>query len=106
MNFPVLTPNARAVDDVRPVPACSSREADWCPGVLQIVNSGSLPFLKEVIVFSAASEGFSKANTNCTVEESIDRMAATAAKALALGLRVRGSVSPAFSCRTFTSIAR
>ncbi|KAL8281443.1 hypothetical protein RQP46_006127 [Phenoliferia psychrophenolica] len=73
MNFPVLTPNVRAVDD--------------------IVSSGSLPYLKEVIVFAAASEGFSKANTNCTVEESIDRMAATAAKALALGLRVRGSIS-------------
>ena len=73
MTFPVLTPNTRAVDD--------------------IVSSGSLAFVKEVIVFAAASEGFSKSNTNYTVEESLDRMAATAEKALALGLRVRGSIS-------------
>ena len=75
MTFPVLTPNTRAVDD--------------------IVSSGSLAFVKEVIVFAAASEGFSKSNTNCTVEESLDRMAATAEKALALGLRVRLAAHPA-----------
>lgn len=73
LNFPVLTPNVRALDD--------------------IANSGSLPYIKEVFVLGAASEGFSKANTNCSIAESLDRMAATVEKALAMGLRVRGSVS-------------
>lgn len=72
-NFPVLTPNVRALDD--------------------IVNSGSLQYIKEVFVFGAASEGFSRANTNCTIAESIDRMAATVERALSLGLKARGSVS-------------
>lgn len=73
LNFPVLTPNVRALDD--------------------IAESGSLQYIKEVFVFGTASEGFSQANTNCTIAESLDRMAATTEKALAMGLRVRGSVS-------------
>jgi hydroxymethylglutaryl-CoA lyase len=45
---------------------------------------------KEVAVFVSASEGFSKANTNCTVEEGLRRASEVAAKALKAGVQVRG----------------
>jgi hydroxymethylglutaryl-CoA lyase len=48
--------------------------------------------VKEVAVFVSASEGFSKANTNCTVEEGLRRASEVAAKALKAGVQVRGYV--------------
>ncbi len=52
----------------------------------------------EVAVFSAASESFSRRNTNCSVEESLARAGAVAAAATAAGIRVRGYVSCALGC--------
>lgn len=46
--------------------------------------------VKEVAVFVSASEGFSKANINCTVEEGLQRATAVARRALEQGLQVRG----------------
>lgn len=46
--------------------------------------------VREVAVFVSASEGFSKANTNCTVEEGLQRAEAVARQALNRGLQVRG----------------
>ena len=48
--------------------------------------------VKEVAVFVSATEGFSKANTNCTVEEGLRRAGEVAALALKSGLQVRGYV--------------
>lgn len=47
----------------------------------------------EVAVFAAASEGFSKANTNCSIAESLERLSRVAEGARAKGVRVRGYVS-------------
>lgn len=46
--------------------------------------------VKEVAVFVSATEGFSKANTNCTVEESLRRAGEVAAIAIRSGVDVRG----------------
>ena len=52
----------------------------------------------EVAVFGSASEGFSRANINATVEESLARFAPVLEAAGAEGLRVRGYVSCVVEC--------
>jgi hydroxymethylglutaryl-CoA lyase len=52
----------------------------------------------EVVVFGAASEAFSRKNINCSIDESIERFAPVAAKALAAGVKVRGAISCAVAC--------
>ena len=46
--------------------------------------------VSEVAVFVSATEGFSKANINCTVDEGIARAKAVAREAKAHGLAIRG----------------
>jgi len=53
---------------------------------------------KVIAVFAAASEGFSRANINCTVAESIDRFKPVLARAKADGIRVRGYISCVLGC--------
>lgn len=52
----------------------------------------------EVAIFAAATEGFSKANLNATIAESLDRLRPVAEAALADGLPVRGYVSVVTDC--------
>ena len=52
----------------------------------------------EVAIFASASEGFSRANLNCTVAESLDRFAPVAEAARADGIPVRGYVSVVTDC--------
>src|SRR5215510_3025213 len=53
---------------------------------------------KVIAVFAAASEGFSRANINCTVAESIDRFKPVLARAKADGIKVRGYISCVLGC--------
>src|SRR5690348_13318172 len=53
---------------------------------------------KVVSVFAAASEGFSRANINCSIEESIERFKPVLARAKADGVRVRGYISCVLGC--------
>jgi hydroxymethylglutaryl-CoA lyase len=53
---------------------------------------------KVIAVFASASEGFSRANINCSVEESIERFRPVIARAQADGIRVRGYVSCVLGC--------
>jgi len=53
---------------------------------------------KVVSVFAAASEGFSRANINCTVAESIERFKPVLARAKADGIPVRGYISCVLGC--------
>lgn len=46
--------------------------------------------VKEIAVFLSATEGFSKANINCTVEQGIERARQVASLALKSGVSVRG----------------
>ena len=52
----------------------------------------------EVAIFAAASEGFSRANINQSVDDSLSAYAAVCARADQLGVRVRGYLSTAFGC--------
>lgn len=52
----------------------------------------------EVAVFGSASEGFSKANINATIEESLKRFVPVMEAAKEVGIRVRGYVSCVTDC--------
>lgn len=49
-------------------------------------------------VFAAASESFSRANINCSVEESLDRFVPVVERAAAACIPVRGYVSCVLGC--------
>jgi hydroxymethylglutaryl-CoA lyase len=74
IDFPVLAPNIK--------------------GVERAVAAG----VKEVVVFVAASEGFSKKNQNCTIEDALKMSRLAAEKALKNGVKVRGAISCIYSC--------
>jgi len=63
-------------------------------GLERAIKSGA----KEVAIFAAASETFSKKNTNCSIEESLQRFAPLMVKAKELGIRVRGYTSCVLGC--------
>lgn len=54
--------------------------------------------VEEVAVFTAASETFSQKNTNCAIDESIDRFRPVVARAKEAGVRVRGYISCVLGC--------
>ena len=74
VSYPVLTPNMRGYEDARAAGADT------------------------VCVFSAASETFSRKNTNCTIAESLARAEPIVAAAGADGIRARGYISCALGC--------
>jgi hydroxymethylglutaryl-CoA lyase len=51
-----------------------------------------------IAVFASASEGFSRANINCSVAESIERFKPVLARAKADGIKVRGYISCVLGC--------
>ena len=53
---------------------------------------------KVIAVFGSASEGFSRANINCSVAESIERFKPVVARAQADGVKVRGYISCVLGC--------
>lgn len=52
----------------------------------------------EIAIFGSASEGFSRANINASIAESLERFAPVADAALAAGLPVRGYLSCVLEC--------
>ncbi len=74
VSYPVLVPNRKGLD---------AAIAAGC---------------KEIVVFGAATEGFSKKNTNCTIAESVARFAEVCAEALKHGIKVRGDMSVCLGC--------
>ena len=72
--FHVLVPNEKGYEAAR---ACGARV---------------------VSIFTAASEGFTRANINCSIAESIERFKPVMARAKAEGVRVRGYVSTVLGC--------
>jgi hydroxymethylglutaryl-CoA lyase len=53
---------------------------------------------KVIAVFASASEGFSRANINCSVAESIERFKPVVARAKADSVKVRGYISCVLGC--------
>ena len=65
---------------------------------LQGLHAALAAGAKEVAVFAAASETFSRRNINCSIAASLERFAPTIALARERGVRVRGYVSCALGC--------
>ncbi|QRV90071.1 3-hydroxymethyl-3-methylglutaryl-CoA lyase [Ceratobasidium sp. AG-Ba] len=84
VRYPVLVPNMKGLDTLLTL--------------LSQHSSSSPPLTDEVAIFTAASDGFNKANTNSTVAESLVRLAPVVQRALENGLRVRGYISTVISC--------
>lgn len=74
IRYAALTPNMRGFDDARAAGA------------------------DEIAVFGSASEGFSRANINASIDESLDRFAPVIDAARAVDLPVRGYVSCVVEC--------
>jgi hydroxymethylglutaryl-CoA lyase len=74
VSYPVLTPNLKGFEAARAAGA------------------------REVAVFGAASETFSKKNINCSIAESLERFAAVVAQAKKHDIGVRGYVSCVLGC--------
>ena len=74
VSYPVLTPNMKGFE--------RALEAD----------------AKEIAVFSAASEEFTQKNTNCSIEESINRFRPVLEEAKKINIPVRGYISCVLGC--------
>ena len=74
VSYPVLTPNMK--------------------GFERALEAG----VKEIAVFSAASEEFTQKNTNCSIEESINRFRPVLEEAQKNNIRVRGYISCVLGC--------
>ena len=74
VRYPALVPNAR--------------------GLERAIAAG----VREIAVFTAASETFNRRNIHAGIDESIDRFQPVVARAREEGIRVRGYVSTAFGC--------
>lgn len=72
--YPVLVPNER--------------------GMVRAIEAGA----REIAVFTAASESFTKANINTTIRQSLDNFKPVVSLALENRIAVRGYVSTAFGC--------
>jgi hydroxymethylglutaryl-CoA lyase len=53
---------------------------------------------EEVVVFGAATETFSRRNTNCSIDEGLARFSEVCVEAIARGLKVRGVISVCLGC--------
>ncbi len=74
VSYPVLVPNRKGLD------------AALAAGV------------QEVVVFGAATETFSRKNTNCSIAEGLARFSEVCREALARGIKVRGDISVCLGC--------
>ena len=83
VHYPVLVPNAKGLSSLLE---------------LLTTSKANQPLTDEVAIFAAATDAFSRANTNCTVAESLERLEAVARDATDVGLRVRGYVSVVITC--------
>ncbi|KAI6178960.1 3-hydroxymethyl-3-methylglutaryl-CoA lyase, cytoplasmic [Aphelenchoides besseyi] len=63
------------------------------PNMAGLQNALKNPNVKEIAVFGAASESFTRKNTNCSMAESLQRLKEVTEAAIAKNLRVRGYIS-------------
>ena len=68
-----------------------------CPNTKGLENALKCD-VKEIAIFGAASEEFTKKNINCTIEESLARFEAVMDMAKENKIRVRGYVSCVMGC--------
>ena len=102
---PTPPPSPKEQEESEPAPITSTEDPNEMPsntsGTDKPVkpDSSSVSGNKtEISIFTAATEAFSKANTNCSVAESLERCKAIVALAKTRNIRVRGYVSVALGC--------
>lgn len=83
VSYPVLVPNAQGLNDLLKL--------------LEGTDTAT-PLTDEIAIFTAATESFTKQNINCSISESLDRLAVVTEKARVKGLKVRGYISVVAGC--------
>ena len=76
----------------------SLQHADMLSAMLQGLQRALEAGAEEVAIFAAASETFSRRNTNCSIDESLKRFADICQAAKEARVQVRGYVSCAVGC--------
>ncbi|KAI9723224.1 MAG: hypothetical protein M1812_001106 [Candelaria pacifica] len=99
-----LTPPATPPSEEEPASNTSTQDPNDMPSSTPGVNRStskpsSAPHQStEISIFAAATEAFSKANTNCTMAQSIERFSPLVSLAKARNIRVRAYISVALGC--------
>ncbi|KAI4203287.1 MAG: hypothetical protein LQ350_001984 [Teloschistes chrysophthalmus] len=100
-------PSPKEQDEAEPAPITSTQDPNEMPSDTSGVNDPIKPDPSaaaassnqmEISLFTAATEAFSKANTNCSITESLERCKEIVALAKSRSVRVRGYVSVALGC--------
>lgn len=103
------TPPPSPSQDSGPAMNTSSQDPNAMPAASSAADAMSQPrgtdtsnvrngHKHEVSIFMAATESFSKKNTNCTIQESLDRFAPLMAESRKQGYPVRAYISVALGC--------
>lgn len=102
---PTPPPSPEEQGEAEPAPITSTQDPNEMPSDTSGVNdpikpepSSATANQMEVSLFTAATEAFSKANTNCTIAASLERCKEIVALAKSRNVRVRGYVSVALGC--------
>ncbi|KAL6240602.1 putative secondary metabolism biosynthetic enzyme [Rhinocladiella similis] len=93
---PQLADSATVMEQIRPL----IKEGVWFPVLapnLKGLENALASQSQEVVVFASATEAFSKANQNCSIEEALAGAQKVATAAKSHGVRVRGVISCVFS---------
>ena len=103
-----MTPPPSPKPKEEPAPITSTQDPNEMPSDTSAVNDpiepaskpakSAQPISTEISLFAAATEAFSKANTNCTIAESLSRCKPIVSLAKSRNIRVRGYISVALGC--------
>ncbi|KAL9032434.1 MAG: hypothetical protein Q9214_007971 [Letrouitia sp. 1 TL-2023] len=115
--FPTPPPSPREQEEAEPAPITSTEDPNEMPSSqTSEINSGPKQSSQassssssssspppttnamEISIFTAATEAFSKTNTNCSIKESLERCKLIVSLAKNENVRVRGYVSVALGC--------
>ena len=99
--YPSPPPSLKPLDELAPI--TSTQDPNEKPSNTLAANDPILPASvaqnkMEISLFTAATEAFSKTNTNCTIAESLKRCEPIVSLAKSKDIRVRGYVSVALGC--------
>lgn len=104
-NAPPTPPPSPKLQQEEPAPITSTQDPNETPSFtsgigdpVKSARSSSSSDLVEISIFTAATEAFSKANTNCSIAQSLERCKPIVSLAKARNIRVRGYVSVALGC--------
>ncbi|KAL8974134.1 MAG: hypothetical protein Q9197_001618 [Variospora fuerteventurae] len=102
---PTPPPSPKEQEEAEPAPITSAEDPNEMPSNKSDLNDPVKPELSsaseihtEISIFTAATEAFSKANTNCSIAESLERCKDIVTLAKSRNIPARGYVSVALGC--------